>query len=177
MKRTRNFSGKSAAVKVPIRCSSAVRIPGSCPISLPIYRLTGEYVATTSAIEYALNVLKIENIVVCGHSNCGGCYAMWDDELLKNVPHTRRWLELAGGIKQKVLSHFEGRDVDVREREWLTEQYNIAEQMRHLLSYPGLKDKYRCGALKVFGWHYIIESGEIYNYNNDTATFDKISGA
>jgi len=141
---------------------------------VPVYRLTGEYVATTSAIEYGLSVLKINNIVVCGHSNCGGCCALWDPELLRDAPHTRRWLQLAGGIKQKVLSHFDGRQVDVSEREWLTEQYNIVEQMRHLLSYPGLKDKYRRGEIKVFGWHYIIESGDVYNYNNTTGSFEKI---
>ncbi|HEQ72010.1 MAG TPA: carbonic anhydrase [Spirochaetia bacterium] len=141
---------------------------------VPHYRLTGEYVATTSAVEYALNVLKIDNIVVCGHSNCGGCYALWDEGLLADVPHTRHWLELAARVKDKVGRHFEGRPVDVREREWLTEQYNIVEQMRHLLSYPGVKDRYKSGSLKVFGWYYIIESGEVYNYDSARELFDKV---
>ena len=40
---------------------------------VPPYRDTAEFVATTSAIEYAVLMLGVENIIVCGHSNCGGC--------------------------------------------------------------------------------------------------------
>ena len=52
---------------------------------VPPYRVGEDYLATTSAIEYALNSLHIKNIVVCGHSNCGGCNALYysDEELNK----------------------------------------------------------------------------------------------
>ena len=43
---------------------------------VPPYRQTEEYVSTTSAIEYAMLVLKVDTVVICGHSNCGGCAAM-----------------------------------------------------------------------------------------------------
>jgi carbonic anhydrase len=145
---------------------------------VPPYRLTGEYVATTSAIEYALEVLGITNIVVCGHSNCGGCNALWDESVLKRAPHTRHWLELASRVKERVLAQMgerarAGEAPDEREREWLTEQYNVLEQMRHLLTYPGVKERFKKGELKVLGWYYIIESGEVYNYNSETRQFEK----
>jgi carbonic anhydrase len=143
---------------------------------VPPYRPTGEYVSTTSAIEYALAILDIENIVVCGHSNCGGCAALWDPTLTERAPHTRHWLELAERVKHQVAGHFTGRKVDVREREWVTEQYNILEQMRHLLTYPGVKERFKQGNLKVFGWHYIIESGEVYNYNHESEIFETTVG-
>ena len=57
---------------------------------VPNYRMTDEYVATTSAIEYAMTMFDIENIVVCGHSNCGGCQALFfPEDRLAAMPHTR----------------------------------------------------------------------------------------
>ena len=143
---------------------------------VPPYRDTGEYVSTTSAVEYALTVLDVANIVVCGHSNCGGCAALWRPENTERSPHTRHWLELAEPVKRKVEAHFTDRDTDVREREWLTEQYNVLEQMRHLTTYPTVRERFKRGTLKVYGWHYIIESGEVYNYNPAARAFEKTEG-
>lgn len=69
---------------------------------VPPYHESEEYLSTTSSIEYAVNVLEIENIVVCGHSNCGGCKSLYaSDEVLNEIPHTKKWLELAYEAKQK----------------------------------------------------------------------------
>lgn len=140
---------------------------------VPIYREADEFLATTSVIEYAVQALKVENIIVCGHSNCGGCEALYlsDDELI-DLPHTRKWLQLALPVKEKVLSLPESQDPAVRE--WLTEQINVVEQMKHLLTYPFIREKYQKGEIKITGWHYIIETGEIFAYNKETGAFDLI---
>lgn len=141
---------------------------------VPPYRETGEYVATTSAIEYAVKVLKVDNILVCGHSNCGGCNALWlSDAALAEIPHTRKWLELARRVKERVA-----REIDVgrepERREWMTEQLNVVEQMNHLVTYPYIKEMYKRGEISILGWHYIIETGEIYNYSIADREFRKI---
>jgi carbonic anhydrase len=141
---------------------------------VPHYREADEYLATTSAIEYAINILNIENIIICGHSNCGGCAALFfNDEQLKDIPHTRKWLELAKPVKEKVEIQFP--EEDVHAREWLTEQMNIVEQMKHLLTYPFIKERYKKNELKILGWYYIIETGEIYNYNVEQGIFELIT--
>lgn len=140
---------------------------------VPIYRIADEFLSTTSAIEYAINVLEIENIIVCGHSNCGGCAALYSsEEELKSIPHTNKWLDLARPIKYKVEQQIN--DDDPYAREWLTEQINVVEQMKHLLSYPLIKEKYTSKELKIYGWYYIIETGEVYNYNIDGGYFELI---
>ncbi len=144
---------------------------------VPPYRETEEYVSTTSAIEYAIEVLKVENIVVCGHSNCGGCKALYKkEEEFVNIPHVKKWLELASKAKDKVIKKIEegNRIVNEKELEWMTEQANIIEQVKNLFTYPSVNEKYLQGILKIYGWYYIIETGEIYNYNKKTGYFELI---
>ncbi len=137
---------------------------------VPPYRRTEEYVATTSAIEYAVQVLEVDTIVVCGHSNCGGCAAINKDPgELEHLPHVRKWLEVSREVKGRVDRLVT--DDSPEEREWLTERVNILVQMKNLLT----AEKYRDGKLQICGWHYIIETGEIYNFNDEAQHFELLS--
>ncbi|MFZ1291552.1 MAG: carbonic anhydrase [Melioribacteraceae bacterium] len=141
---------------------------------VPYFRVSNDFLATTSAIEYALKVLNVENILVCGHSNCGGCNAMFFDEhQLSEIPNTKKWLELSKSVKQKINT-IPQIHLDHAKREWMTEQLNIVEQMKHLLTYPYVREKFEKKKLNILGWYYIIETGEIFNYNSKTKQFEKI---
>lgn len=141
---------------------------------VPLFRQNEDFYSTTAAIEYAVKVLEVENIVVCGHSNCGGCAALYKpEEQLENTPYTKKWLELAQPVKEKALAHPESNDP--KAREWLTEQINIVEQIKHLFSYPFIKERYLAKKLEITGWYYIIETGEIFCYNKDKGCFEIIN--
>ncbi len=141
---------------------------------VPLYEPEGKFLAAVSAIEFAVESLQVENIIVCGHSNCGGCAALFKpEEYFEKLPHTRKWLELALPVKEKVIKMLpEGSHAS---REWLAEQMNVVEQVRHLLSYPFIAEKYVKGQLAINGWHYIIETGEIFSYNADKGFFELIN--
>ncbi len=139
---------------------------------VPMYRESEEFLSTTSAIEYAVQVLNVSTTIVCGHSNCGGCSALFADEnTLHLIPHTRKWLELSKDVREK-LTRLRISDPEVRE--WMSEQLNVVEQMRHLLTYPYIAERYKNGDIKILGWYYIIESGEVYDYQSDIRRFIKI---
>jgi len=141
---------------------------------VPPYRNTEEYAGTTSSIEYAVQALEVENIVVCGHSNCGGCAAMnQSDEELAHLPHVRRWLTISQEVRTRVDRQIGSGSA--KKREWMTEQINILVQMRNLLTYPYVKERYQQGRLKIYGWYYIIETGEIFNFNDQTEAFELVS--
>lgn len=121
------------------------------------------YLATTSAIEYALTILNVENIIVCGHSNCGACSAIFEPpESLKNAPYVQKWLKLLEPAKQKVLAQ---NPSSRAKKIWLAEQINVELQLENLMTYPFVEEKFDRGELRVYGWYYIIETGEILNYN------------
>jgi len=115
---------------------------------VPPFRMADEYLSTTSAVEYAVQVLEVDHIIVCGHSNCGGCASLYDPPEVP-LPHTSKWMELAGSIKEKVAAQIPGDDPSARE--WLTEQTNVVEQMKHLLSYPYIEERFKSGRLVIQG--------------------------
>ena len=140
---------------------------------VPPFRLTEEFVATTASIEYAVQVLEVGNIVVCGHSNCGGCAALnKSPEEMAHIPNVRRWLEISKEVKGRVDRQMT--EECPEKREWLTEQINILVQMRNLLTYPYIRQRYEAGTLNIFGWYYIIETGEIFNFNDQSETFELV---
>ena len=139
---------------------------------VPPYRESEEFLATTSAVEYAVKILNVTTILICGHSNCGGCSALFmSDKLMSEIPHTKKWLELAKGVKNKMIKL---RIADPQVREWMTEQLNVVEQMNHLLTYPYILEKFKLGELEILGWYYNILTGEVFNYESETKKFIKI---
>lgn len=142
---------------------------------VPPYRETAEFVATTAAIEYAVIFLEVEHIIVCGHSNCGGCNAcLRPPEYLETTPHTKKWLELAHPVRDRVLGAFG--DNEPAAREWMMEQENVVEQLKHLLTYPYIREKVKAKKLTLDGWHYIIETGEVFRYDGKEARFILANG-
>lgn len=134
---------------------------------VPPYRenasIRSGYLATTSAIEYALLILDIKNIIICGHSNCGACSAIFQSkDDLKATPYVQKWLELLEPVKKKVESL---KPESSAKRMWLAEQINIEQQLENLMSYPFVEEKFDRGELSIYGWYYIIQTGEILNYN------------
>jgi len=141
---------------------------------VPKYQFSGDYLATIAAIEFAVQALEVENIIICGHSNCGGCAALYQPEsYFEKLPHTRKWLELALPVRDKVISLLP--ESNAAAREWLTEQMNIVEQLKHLLTYPFIAEKHYAGELNIRGWHYIIETGEIFSYSSEKGFFELIN--
>ncbi|MBN2897376.1 MAG: carbonic anhydrase [Clostridia bacterium] len=137
---------------------------------VPPYREAEEFLSTTAAIEYAVNALEVENIIVCGHSNCGGCAAALNPETIEfTLPHTKKWLELADPVTKRVKQELPPDEPEARE--WLMEQVNVIEQLKHLLTYPYIKERVQCGTLALSGWHYIIETGEVFIYDKEQETF------
>lgn len=143
---------------------------------VPLYdRKSETFVATSAVIEYAVKQLKVTNIVVCGHSNCGGCAALYYDKKdLKDLPHTKKWLELAEPVKQIVEEKIAKNKITPEERSIYTEQMNVVVQISHLMKYPYIRKLVKSGELNIMGWYYDIEEGEIYNYDKKSKVFLRV---
>lgn len=100
------------------------------------------FVATSAVIEYAVKHLNVNNIVVCGHSNCGGCEVIYYEEKeLNKMPHTKKWLELMKPIKNVIQNKIDTKEISMEQRGLFTEQMNVLEQINHLMRYPYIRSR------------------------------------
>lgn len=128
-----------------------------------------EHSASASAIEYAVVVLEVPNIVVCGHSNCGGCQALFlDEETLAANPLTRRWLELIRPLRDEAI----GLHPEVRAK--TVEQSNVLIQLDHLMGYPYVRERVQQGMLHIAGWYYDIEQGTVQQWRESSGRFEEL---
>lgn len=139
---------------------------------IPPYDMNdGTFKCSASILEYAVNYLEVENILVCGHSNCGGLKALfYPEEKINKLPFVKKWLEIIKDVKEAVI------DIkDLKLREWEVEQLNVIKQIDNLMTYPFVEEKVEKGELNIIGWYYIIETGEVYNYNKEKNEFELIA--
>ncbi len=126
------------------------------------------YHGTAAAIEYAVLVLKVERIVVCGHSHCGGIRALYEEAPAQAV-HLNAWLDLGREATLPVQVTPEA----LRR----TEQRSVVLQLERLIGYPMVRERVEAGRLALHGWHYVIEDGEVHVFDAGRGSFVPASQA
>ena len=130
---------------------------------VPPFKPDNEFHGVAAAVEYAVSVLNVPDIIVCGHSHCGACESLYNefpDDV--EIIHVKKWLEISSDVKKLALSSIPEKG---RKLFQLTERLNIIKQLENLLTYPGVKRRVEEGSLRLHGWYYIIEEGEIEYYD------------
>jgi len=143
---------------------------------VPRYKPSSDFHGTATGIEYAVSVLGVRDIIICGHSHCGACEALYNiDEISKNedLVHLSSWLRLGDDVKKDVLSNYKFNNDDEKLR--ITERVSVLHQLNHLLTYPKVQQKVECGKLKIHGWYYALDSGELEHYDYELDEFVKIN--
>ena len=140
----------------------AAQVPPSDP--------EGAHHATAAGIEYAVLHLGVTDIVVCGHSHCGGIRALYG-EGNPETPHIGRWLELA---REARVDDDTGSDEPSEATLRRAEQRSVALQLERLMTYRLVKRRVEDGTLSLHGWHYIIEDGQVLALDPGTGEFAPI---
>ncbi|MFM2111471.1 MAG: Carbonic anhydrase 1 [Pseudomonadota bacterium] len=159
-----------------IGCSDSRLVPylltGAQPGELFIVRNVGAFVppydgshglhGTMAAIEFAVLSLKVEHIIVCGHSHCGAIRAAYEgvpDEAMA----LKSWLKLADEALLPVQPSPEA----MRR----TEQRGVVLQLERLIDYPMVRRAVEAGHLNLHGWYYVIEEGEVHVFDAEKGQF------
>jgi len=137
---------------------------------VPPYSPDDDYHATATGIEYAVSVLEVKEIIICGHSYCGACEALYKELDEKTLIHTRKWLSLGLQAKKSALLSL-GNNADKEELLRLTEKLSIINQIENILTYPKVKERFENGDLDIHGWYYYIENGKIEYYDANRYEF------
>jgi carbonic anhydrase len=114
----------------------------------------------SATIEYAVGVLQVPIVIVCGHTDCGVMKGALNPEALKDYPNVAMWLRYA--------------KVDHTDLLTLTE-HNVVAQLENLRSHPAVAARIKEGDLALHGWVYHIGSGSVTAYDEASRKFSPLS--
>jgi carbonic anhydrase len=121
----------------------------------------------TATIEYAVAVLKVGHIIVCGHSDCGAMKALLHPEKLQGLPSVKSWLHHAS--RAEVVVRENHPDLDEKALVDMLIEENVLAQLDNLRTHPSVASRLKSGSLQLHGWVYDIESGQIRVSTNQSA--------
>lgn len=115
-----------------------------------------------ASIEYATVVLGIEDIIVCGHSQCGAMTALLKPETLTELGYVQPWVEQARAAAERCHARARGHS----EQETLDAciECNVILQLEHLQTYPFISERLKAGRLRLHGMVYHFEKGRMDYY-------------
>jgi carbonic anhydrase len=125
----------------------------------------GRPTAEAATVEYAVEVLGVSEIVVCGHSHCGAVGALVRGEDLTAVPAVRDWLAQA-----EPPSDAPDDDPAVAD----AVQNHVLAQLLRLRAYPCVERALTAGRLRLHGWYYEVHTGAVREHRPDTDRFEAL---
>ncbi|MBZ9643646.1 carbonic anhydrase [Streptomyces sp. PSKA30] len=132
---------------------------------VPPYDEQGAASGEAATIEYALEVLGVQDVVVCGHSHCGAMSALTHGTDLSGLPRVDAWLEHARPGLEPVLGEAARRAGDPVLREVV--QLNVRNQLAVLRGHPVARRMIDAGRLRLHGWYYEIDTGTVHELDED----------
>jgi carbonic anhydrase len=137
---------------------------------VPPYEPDGQYHATSAAIEYAVQVLKVKDIVVMGHGRCGGIQAALDPNLEPLSPgeFIGKWMNMVKSAAEQIQSN----DVmTAGERQTALERVSIRNSISNLRAFPFVRAQETAGKVKLHGAWFDISTGELWVMDSKTGDF------
>lgn len=137
---------------------------------VPPYQPKGDsYHGTSAALEFAVNHVKVENIVVLGHSKCAGIQALVDQSTKPKNPgdfsFISSWVDMASAAREEALEkHKNNKEGDVYH---ICEKESIITSLKNLETFPWVKSKVERNELTLHGWYVSLIDGKLHMLSAD----------
>jgi carbonic anhydrase len=120
----------------------------------------------SATIEYAVGVLGVPDVIVCGHTDCGVLKGVMNPEVLEPLSSVSAWLNYAKPAREAV----EKSPTDKEFLLALTER-NVIEQLSNLRTHPMVAARLEQGDLNLHGWVYDLGEGVVTAYDPNREAF------
>jgi carbonic anhydrase len=123
-----------------------------------------------AAIDYAVEVLKVPHIIVCGHDGCGGVKATLDGVgKVQHLQSLHEWLGCIEPAAETARKLVKTGNPDELLRTAVEE--NVLDSMENMLSFPAVEQRVRSGAIQLHGWVFDLEAGALRVFDAKTEEF------
>jgi len=123
----------------------------------------------SATIEYAVRVLEVKQIVICGHSECGVMHGLLHPEKVASLPNVSNWLHYGARARAVVDAICEGQSDSEKVMEMARQ--NVLAQIDNLKTHPSVAAAMVKRGMQLHGWIYLIEQGEIHTWTPATGAF------
>lgn len=127
-----------------------------------------------ATIEYAVAVLGVKDIVVCGHSGCGAIQAMFAPKTMADLPHLKNWLDHADATRRIILENYSHLKGEARLAAAVKE--HVLVQIENLQTHPTVAVRLQRGELTLHAWVYQMKTGEVLAYSSEDGKFKPLTG-
>jgi carbonic anhydrase len=126
-----------------------------------------------AVVEFAVLQLNVRQIILCGHTDCGGIRALDQAANWTREPHIARWIEHARPAKTQIEAS------GLPEEEWhlATVRANVLLQLENLRSYDPVRTREKTGEITLHAWVYHLETGIIEAYDLETSSWNPVEPA
>jgi carbonic anhydrase len=122
-----------------------------------------------ATIEYAVKVLEVKDIIICGHSHCGAMSGLLHPETLDGIPNVAQWLKNAESTRIIINENYRNLDDEIRLK--VAIQENVLVQIENLRTHPAVAARLARGTLRLHAWVYKFETGEVFAYDPRLAQY------
>lgn len=116
-----------------------------------------------ATIEYAVSVLHVSDVIICGHSHCGVMAAMLDPALAEDLPAVKNWLNQAEATRRIIDENY-GHIPAGPARQMAAIEENVLVQLENLKTHPSVAAAIARRELKLHGWVYKFETGQVFSF-------------
>ncbi len=139
---------------------------------VPPCEVGGGYHGTSAALEFAVSTLHVSQLIVMGHTRCGGIRALLGEIPERSVPSgfIAPWMSIVAEARHEVQAAFPETAGEARER--ACEQAAIRISLRNLKGFPFVREAVIAGRLTLHGWYFDLERGELLCHSAATDAFE-----
>lgn len=128
---------------------------------VPPYEPDDQKHATSAALEFAVNELRVRSIIVLGHSSCGGIRALMHGPTIGTHDFIDSWMEIAKTARERVCDAPQTARADFQAQCAACEHEAIRVSLANLLTFPWIKERVLDGRLTLTGLHFNVETGNL----------------
>jgi carbonic anhydrase len=138
---------------------------------VPPYETAGRYHGVSTAIEFAVMNLRIKNLIVLGHSGCGGIKAALDQTaaIQTEAQFISRWMSMIDDARLSVLASHQNSPQAVKQE--ALEKEGVKQAIKNLRTFPFVSDQEERGRLSLHGAHFDIKTGTLTVLNHSRGVF------